>query len=131
MSKDRKTLFLFSLKGLGADRNFMMNCTVLKMPSAKVTGAQFTQVMESMIGKTSIYKLVQRTRPVRLGKNTFSSFDMKGELAGFFVEQSVFVIVKKGYALSFSATYDADSKPLVMEAMNSIVFRAARDKSEQ
>lgn len=128
VSSTRKNLFMFSSKSLGSDENYMVNCTIVKTPAADVTATQFSQVLENIFGKIRLFKLLNRTHTVTVGKNSYASFDLAGAIGEFKYGQSVYVTVKKGHVLAFSITYREGMKAKQQEIIKSITFSPARLK---
>lgn len=124
-TSERKTLFLFSSKPLGADDNYMMNCTPIKAPPGTTIG-QFAIFGEKLLTQSGTgYSVVKRPYTIKLGENIFQSFDMKRQLGELEYFQSVYMIMKKGHVLMFTATYDGSGNSTALEALNSIKFSAA------
>lgn len=124
-TSERKTLFLFSSKPLGADENYMMNCTPIRMPPGTSIG-QFAMFGEKLLTQPGTgYSIIKKSYPLKIGENMFQSFDMKRQLGEMEYFQSVYLIMKKGHVLMFTATYDGSGNSTALEALNSIKFNSA------
>lgn len=121
-SSARRNMFTFAMKPLGAGQNYQFSMIATKSPLPGATTRQIAMQMERTMAGIQIYEISKKTYPVTLGKNTFYAFDMNGVIGGFAFKQTVYLTLRKGYVLFFSATYNDETRPVLLEAMKTLTF---------
>ncbi len=121
----RRNLFAVTTKALGMERNSMLECNVVKSPSARATTMQLAEATRLQYLRLGRYKTVSKPVSESVGGVAFVRIDTTGATGSAPFSQRVYFVVRKGYVLIFIITaFDENELEPVVNAFKTIKFRA-------
>ena len=122
-TNERRNIFSFSLKPLGADLNSTIVCNITKKPSPQATALHLSKETEQLIRKVNFYTVTKSTHVKKINGIDFVGFEGKGNLGGQEYGNFIYMCLRKEYALVFTVIYyTEEEKSLLTNAINSITF---------
>lgn len=122
-TNERRNLFSFSAKPLGTDANSTIACNIQKKPTPQATALQLSKETEQVVRKMSFFTITKPTHTVKINGVDFVGLEGKGNLGGQDYGSTVYICIRKEYAVVFTIIYFSDDeKALLTESLNSIKF---------
>lgn len=108
-----------TFQGTGAN----LAVTVIKQPDSQINSEAVAVATQKFLLTNSKIKLLEDVQKVEINKMSFSTFAVQTDINDKIIAQKIYIIIRKGYSLTFVATYQNSANQKEIEKiMQSLKF---------
>lgn len=124
---EKKEVAIFAMirKNLDGKTNANLAITAIKQPNSQISAETVAAATQKFLLTNPKIKLLRDVREIEINRTAFSSFAVRTDIGGKIIDQKIYIVMRKGYSLTFALTYqDSENSAAIEKIMQSLKFDA-------